>query len=185
MAPRVNLIDGSQAPLLAAPYYEGGDPGPIVAALAHVPELLDVTMPFLGGAFGPSALAPRIKEIVILRTSARLDCSYCIGAHSVVALDSGLVRAEVLELRGRGGPNACFDNPQERALIDWVDAVAGGAGPVPGGIGSALRAHFDEAEVVELTLLASATIMLNRFCTALALPPSAKTLYRLAKEDLL
>jgi alkylhydroperoxidase family enzyme len=42
-----------------------------------------------------------------------------------------------------------------------------------------LREHFAEHEVVELTLVAGATLMLNRFCTALELPTSPATLGRL------
>jgi AhpD family alkylhydroperoxidase len=78
-------VPAEQAPLLARPYYEAGNPGPIVSALAHVPELLDSCMPFLGTAFGPTALPARIKELVVVRTSSLLGCRYCAETHSVVA----------------------------------------------------------------------------------------------------
>jgi alkylhydroperoxidase family enzyme len=45
-----------------------------------------------------------------------------------------------------------------------------------------LREHFAEHEIVELTLVAGATLMLNRLCTALELPTSAATLARLQAE---
>ncbi|HZJ51873.1 MAG TPA: hypothetical protein VFF07_13770 [Actinomycetota bacterium] len=48
----IDLIDSSQAPLLARPYYQDSDPGPIVAALAHVPEVLDSAMPVLAAMCG-------------------------------------------------------------------------------------------------------------------------------------
>jgi alkylhydroperoxidase family enzyme len=48
-----------------------------------------------------------------------------------------------------------------------------------------MRAHHSEAEVVELTLLCAATMMLNRYCSALELPTSPATLQRLATEGLL
>jgi hypothetical protein len=41
-----------------------------------------------------------------------------------------------------------------------------------------------DPELVELTLVASATLMLNRYCSALGLPTSASTLSRLADEGL-
>ncbi len=44
----VALITAAGAPLLAWPSFAGGDPGPIVAALAQVPEMLEVAVPFLG-----------------------------------------------------------------------------------------------------------------------------------------
>lgn len=44
----ITLVEPGQAPLLARPYYADGDPGPIERALAQVPELPAVTLPFLG-----------------------------------------------------------------------------------------------------------------------------------------
>jgi AhpD family alkylhydroperoxidase len=182
---RVDLLDGRKAPLLARPFYEQGDPGPIVAAIAHVPEVLEAAMPFISALFGPSALPARAKEIVVLRTSALLNCRYCIQAHSVVARDSGLSRAEVLALRGVKDLQAHFTDPSERALIDWIEAVASAPGPVPDRLSEAFRVHFADFEIVEVTLLIASTMMLNRFCTALELPSSPATLARLAEEELL
>ncbi len=178
----VRLIEAEQAPLLARPYYANGDPGPIVAALAHVPELLEVTMPFLGAALGPSAVDARAKELVILRTSVRQGCRYCVQAHTVVARDTGLSRAEVAALRGQQPLEAAFTNPRELALLRWVDVVAVGSGPVPEAARRAARAQLGEADLVELTLLVGATLLLNRFCTALDLPTSPAVLRRLAEE---
>jgi AhpD family alkylhydroperoxidase len=180
----VALLGPDQAPLLAKPYYEGGDPGPIVAALAQVPELLEVTLPFIGTALGPSAMSLRRKELVIVRVSALMRCQYCVRAHTTVALDAGLSRAEILALRGTTGLDV-FTDAAERALLGWVDAVAGGPGPVDPAARGALRPHFADHEIVELTLLVGATMMLNRFATALELPTGEATLHRLTAEGLL
>lgn len=178
----VPLLDQSRAPLAAQDYYADGDPGPIVAALAHVPELLEVTQPFLGVALGPSSIPLRTKEIVILRTSALLGCRYCVDAHTVVARDAELSTAEVAALRAEGDVAAAFPDPGDRALIDWVDAVALGPGTPPASAAAALQAHANEAEIVELTLLVGATLMLNRFATSLGLPSGPATLQRLQEE---
>jgi AhpD family alkylhydroperoxidase len=178
----VRLIEAGQAPLLARPYYNRGDPGAIVAALAHVPEVLEVAMPFIATTLGASAIDARTKELVILRTSARLDCRYCTQTHTLAARDSGLSRAEVAALRGEAPLDGAFSRPRELALLAWTDAVAAGPGPVPPAARAALQAHFSDPEVVELTLLAAATVMLNRFCTALELPTSSNVLRRLAAE---
>ncbi len=179
---RVDLLNAAAAPLTARRFYAGGDPGPIVAALAQVPELLEVTLPFLSAALGASAVGARAKEIVILRTSALLGCRYCVDAHTVVALDTPLTRKEVQRLRGEDGSD--WPDPVEAALVDWVDAVAGHSGPVGDEPARALREHFADHAIVELTLLIGATMMLNRFCTALALPTSAAVADRLKREQL-
>ena len=73
----------------------------------------------------------------------------------------------------------------ERALLAWVDAVAGGRGARRRrGRRARCEEHYSEPEVVELTLLCAATVMLNRYCTALELPTSPATLQRLAAEGL-
>ncbi|WP_300011264.1 carboxymuconolactone decarboxylase family protein [Pseudonocardia sp.] len=181
--PDIPLICADQAPLLARPFYAGGDPGPIVAAMAHVPELLEVAMPFLGTALGPSGIDWRTKEIVIVRTSALAGCRYCVQAHTVVALDAGLSRAQVTALRSETPVAEAFSDARELALIDWVDLVAG-HDPVPDAARVAVRAHFAAHEVVELTTLVGATLLLNRFATALALPTGTETLDRLSAEGL-
>jgi AhpD family alkylhydroperoxidase len=184
LAPAVRLIEPEQAPLLARQAFAGGRPSPITASLAHVPELLEVTLPFVGAVLGPSAIAARIKEIVIVRASALLRCRYCAETHSAMALDCGLSRDEVLGLREASIPMGLFSDPAELALIDWVDAVALGRGAVPAATRRRLQGLFAEPDVVELTLVVGATMMLNRYCTALDLPTSPATLARLASEGI-
>lgn len=177
------LIGVGQVPLLARPYYSDGDPGPIVAALAQVPELLEVAMPFIAGALGPSGIDWRTKEIVVVRTSALAGCRYCVQAHTVVALDAGLSLAEVCALRAETAIEDGFADPRELALLAWIDTVAGG-GPVNDAARAQLRRSWAAHEVVELTLVIGVTLLLNRFATALALPSSAETLDRLAAAGL-
>lgn len=181
----VSPISADQAPLLARSYYADGAPSPIVAALAHVPELLDVAMPFVAAALGESFVSARLKEIAILRASAVLGCHYCVRSHTVVALDEGLSRAEVVALCRDEPAQDAFDDERERALVAWVQALAGGRGPLDGDLERHMAACFSEAEIVELTVVATATMMLNRFCTALGLPVSDATLVRLRAEGLL
>jgi AhpD family alkylhydroperoxidase len=175
----VSLIEADQAPLLARAYYADGDPGPIVAALAQVPEVLEVAMPFIATVLGPSSIPARAKELVILRTSALLGCRYCVDAHTATALDIGFNAAEVRALRGEQPIDAAFTEPAEFALLSWVDGVAAG-GPVDAALVDELKRHVPDHHLVELTLLVGATMMLNRFCTTLELPTATATLARVA-----
>lgn len=181
--PAIRLVQAADAPLLARPYFADGAPSPITRSLAQVPELLDVTLPFIGAALGASALDERTKEIVILRASAVMECRYCVATHTVVALDCGLTAQEVAALRGNGAPQG-FADGRERALIAWTEAVAAGRGSVEDACLDALREHFDEPAVVELTLVAATTLMLNRYASALRLPAAQATLARLREEGL-
>jgi AhpD family alkylhydroperoxidase len=182
LKPFVRALSEVDAPLLAKRFYGGGDPGPIAATMAHVPELLETALPFIGGALSPSAIDFRTKEIVILRTSVLLQCRYCIDSHTPVALDSGLSHAETSALRNEDEPLNVFASPRERALISWNDAVAGTVGRIDPAVRAEFAAHFAEHEIVELTLLIGATMLLNRYATSLELPVHPDTLIRLAKE---
>src|SRR5262249_4434390 len=130
--------------------------------------------------FGPSSIPARTKELVIVRTSARLGCRFCVQTHSVVALDAGLSVEEVRALRGEAPMDETFVSPADRTLVAWVDAVAG-----VGGGDDVVSNPAPDHEIVELTVLVGATMMLNRFCTVLELPASAETIDRLAAEGLL
>lgn len=179
---RVALLTAAEAPFGLADLYADGDPGPIVAALAHIPELVEVALPFIGTVLGPSAIDARTKEIVILRTSAMLGCGYCVDAHTVVARDADLTLDEVRALRGEAGVTSAFTEDREQALIAWVDAVAVGPGSPPEVVAAAMTDHHTDAAVIELTLLVGATLMLNRFATSLQLPTGEQTRSRLDAE---
>jgi AhpD family alkylhydroperoxidase len=176
MTSRVELLEVEEAPLAARPFYPPGGPAsPVVRALAQVPELLEVAAPFIARVFGPSSLDLRTKEIVVLRVSAANGCRYCVQTHTVAAWDAGLSVAETRGLCGEPLPMGA----REDALIGWCDAFSAAPQPVPHEVSGRLREVAAEHELVELALLAGATIMLNRFCTALELPTAAATLERL------
>ncbi len=177
-------VPAEQAPLLARPYYAGESPSPIAATLAHVPELLDVAMPFIGVALGESSVPARLKEIAILRASVLLECHYCVQTHTVVALDEGLSDSEVRALREDGPSEDAFEKERERALVAWVDALARGRGAIEDALQARMASCFSEAEIVELTVVTTATMMLNRYCTALGLPVNPATVTRLRAEGL-
>jgi AhpD family alkylhydroperoxidase len=182
--PVVEPIPPEQAPLLARPSYVGGDPGPIAATIAHVPELLESALSFLGAVLSPSAVDFRTKEIVILRTSCVMSCRYCIDSHTPVALDSGLSPGQVRALRNEPGfaLELAFRDQRERALIAWTDEVAQGKGPVSTQTTEAMKQLFADHEIVELTLLATVTLLLNRYASSLQLPVGSGTIDRLAAD---
>jgi AhpD family alkylhydroperoxidase len=171
----VTLLTAEQAPLLARRFYASGDPGPIVAALAQVPELLEVAAPFFGTVLGPTALPARLKEVVVLRTSVVAGCRFCVDTHTVVAWDSGLSGDEVAWLRDEG-PVPSTVSPLERAAAAFSERMW----TRPAGAVGLLRPHLEEHGIVETTLLCTTTMLLNRLCTALALPVSPAVSTRLA-----
>ena len=96
--PLVNSLSSDEVPITVRAFFANGDPGPIVSTLAHVPELMKKTLPFIGAALGASGISLRTKEIVILRTSAQQACKYCVQTHCYAARHAGLSLEEVQAL---------------------------------------------------------------------------------------
>ena len=167
--PRTQLLDADQAPITTQQYFADGDPGPIVAALATVPELLGPTLAFVGAALSAGSVSVRTKELAILRTSVLQGCQYCVSAHTAVALDAGLSADEIRALRGDLALEDAFPEVAERALIGWIDALAGATGPIPDDAWLSARDHWPEHALVELTVTVGATMFLNRLATGLDL----------------
>lgn len=179
--PVVDLLARDHAPLTTRTFFRSdGSAGPLTASLAHVPEILQTLMPFIGAALGPSSIDVRTKEIVILRTSAIMQCRYCVQTHTVVASKVGFSREDLEALRGP--VPAMLPDSREQLLLAWTEAVALGRGPIAAELTERFTAMFSDAELVELTALVGATMLLNRYATALELPTSAEHLAFLTEE---
>jgi AhpD family alkylhydroperoxidase len=183
--PLVTLFNGNTAPDSVKQIFANGDPGPIASSLAHIPDIMLTALPFIRATLGPSKIADvRTKEIVILRASSVQQCKYCVNTHSFVARNSGLSKEEVKALQGNGDATPAFTKEREKVLIRWTDAVAFGPGEIRPDLKAEMKKNFTEPEVVELTLLVGATILLNRYATALELPVAAAHLEFLKNEGL-
>ncbi|AKF09264.1 carboxymuconolactone decarboxylase family protein [Sandaracinus amylolyticus] len=120
---------------------------------AHHPALMEVMRPFarvLLGARG-AALAPRDREIVILRATARARCEYEWGVHvaffaSRVGLDDATVRATVHgPIDGLGA--------RDRLLVRAVDALHEDA-TLDDTLRAELATVLSPEQIVELLVLA-------------------------------
>jgi alkylhydroperoxidase family enzyme len=77
----------------------------------------------------------------------------------------GFAPDELEAIRGQAPPPQRWTE-RERSLLSFCDALSNR----PDQAVELLRPHFGEPEIVELVTLGSATVMLNRFATALELP---------------
>lgn len=170
---RITRVTVEQAALPIQSYFSKGQPSNLVASLAHVPELLGVAMPFIGQMLGPSSLSERIKEIIVLGVSALQGCQYCRDTHTVVAHQSGLSQREIVALR-QSSTETVFEDPSEAILVQLVQVLGGGQVQTAGieRIMTQMKAYWLEFEIVEITMLISTTVMLNRYCIAMDIPVS-------------
>jgi alkylhydroperoxidase family enzyme len=117
-------------------------------------------------------LSGRDRELVILRTAWNCRSRYEWGQHVELGLRVGLTDAAIARIRR--GPEAAV-TPREALLLATCDELH--ANRVLGdATWSSLRAEFDEATLIELTLLIGHYAMLAAFLTSagIALEPSVE-----------
>jgi AhpD family alkylhydroperoxidase len=180
----IEPITADTAPITIRNFFSNGNPGPILSTLAHVPEIMKVTLPFIGKVLGESSIDIRTKEIVILRTSVMQKCRYCVATHSFVANKSGLSKDEILSLRDLEDGTSAFLLQREIHLVRWTDVIAIGPQEASTQIKQEMLENYTEAEIVELTLLIGATVMLNRYATAFELPIDSEHIEYLQEKGL-
>jgi alkylhydroperoxidase family enzyme len=153
----------------------GVPPLVLFRTLAHNPRVLRRVR--RGGLLDPGALPLRERELVILRTTARCGSEYEWGVHAAffgaaAGFDDAALAATV-----HGGPDDPPWSPRERLLVALCDALHD-HGDVDDALFAALRATFDEAQLLEATVLVGQyhTISFVTRVAALAPEPGARRL---------
>ncbi|MGN8138858.1 carboxymuconolactone decarboxylase family protein [Paraburkholderia sp. 22099] len=111
---------------------------------------------------GKSALEKSLTELVRLRASQINGCVYCVDMHTTDARKGGeSERRLATVVVWRETP---FFTDRERAALEWTEALTLVSHEhVPDAVWQAVRPHFSDEELVDLTLLISAINAWNRF----------------------
>jgi AhpD family alkylhydroperoxidase len=119
----------------------------------------------LGKVVNQSGLEASLMELVKMRASMLNGCSYCIDMHSKDAIKGGETTQRLFALNAwRETP---FFTPRERAALQWTEAITNiQQGHAPDFVYNEMRAHFDEAEAVKLTLAITTINTWNRIAIA-------------------
>lgn len=124
--PRLPLRSERDDPRLAELFARGlrgpdGDVLNIFAALANHPDLLRRWLVFAAHVLSKSTLAPRDRELVILRTGWHCASRYEWGQHVLIAREVGLDDGEIE--RVKAGPAAEGWSPEDSALLRAADEL--------------------------------------------------------------
>jgi len=112
-----------------------------------------------------STLEPALIELVKMRASQINGCAYCLDMHSKDARAAGETEQRLYLLSTwRETP---LYSERERAALDWTEAVTQiSANDLPDVLYAKVRVHFEERELVELTLAIIAINGWNRLAIA-------------------
>ena len=124
---------------------------------AAVQPLLALTKNIESGS-----LEPALINLVLMRVSQINGCAYCLDMHSKDARAAGETEQRLYVLPGwREAP---FYSERERAAFAWAEALTRLApnDPVSDALYEATSKHFNEKELVDLTLLVTTINTWNR-----------------------
>jgi len=109
-------------------------------------------------------------HLMKMRASQINGCAYCIDMHSKDARALGETEQRLYELDAwRETP---FYNDRERAALSWTEAITlVSETHVPDSVYDEVRKHFNEKEIVDLTLVLTTINAWNRLAVALRAVP--------------
>ncbi|MBB5406098.1 MULTISPECIES: carboxymuconolactone decarboxylase family protein [unclassified Paraburkholderia] len=120
---------------------------------------------------GKSSLEKSLTELVRLRASQINGCAYCVDMHTADARKGGETERRLATVVvWRETP---FFTDRERAALEWTEALTlVSHDHVPDAVWQAVRPHFSDEELVDLTLLVSAINAWNRFAISFRKMPA-------------
>ena len=121
---QIEQAEGKARELLDELVERGGEPGPMVRAMANAPALLRGYLD-LTRAMKRSHVDRRITERINLAVHERLSCDYCLFAHTRAARQLGLPESEI-QLARHGEPPEVVR--ADVVLVDVGLAVGTGRG---------------------------------------------------------
>lgn len=119
----------------------------IVKTLIRYPDLFKAWLGFANHVMFNSSLAPRDREIVILRIGQLCQSGYEFGQHIVIGRDAGLNDGEIKAIAE--GDNAPNWSEAERTLIKATDELHADAF-ISDATFTELQKHFDEKQILDV-----------------------------------
>lgn len=168
---RVRDIEVDEAPAELRPLYRRieNEFGPFlsqVKVFAHRPPILEHLMGLVLDLSAEQAVPKRYLEIAVLAVSKLNECRYCVAHHAPRLVETGLPIETAMNILEPDCPG--FDDV-DRLVRDYAVRVTTDSKRVSDAMFNALRQHFDEAQIVELTVRTAMCGFYNRFNEALRL----------------
>lgn len=162
-----NEVTAEVASLYDRIYADRGVVPNMFKALGNVPDLVLGVTAFLKPLMAEGALPGWYKELIATHVASLNRCAYCVSAHRHLALKRGATMGQVASLDTfETGPF----KEKEKAGLRYAGLVHQSGHAVNEAAYDAVREHFSDAEIIELTAVAAAFEMFSRFNSALRIP---------------
>jgi len=153
-------MTGAQTPAMLEP----------LRMYAHVPRLLSAIGRLELAESKIDVLSPRQRALAELKAATTVRCEYCVDLGSAIARRWGLTDEELLGLSDYQDAR-CFSD-LDKAILGYATAISRTPVDVSDELFDALRAHFDNAQLVALTHIITLGNLRGRFNLALGIGSS-------------
>lgn len=172
---RIALVDPATAPPATQAAYDeirslwGGQLFTDWQPLGHSPQIVaSLARLFynLQGEKGGSITDVRDKELVAIRTSHMNGCEYCLGHNVDLGQAVGLTMEVILAAIAPDFAESPLLTAKQKALVAWTAAITRNTAADDDAALAALKEHYTDAEIAELTLMSCLFNGWNRFTHA-------------------
>ena len=176
--PRLVLLDPHTAQGETARYFDfaqqllGTVPN-AVRIWAHSPYIQKLFLPFkvtLEREGAGSILGTRLKTLVRVRTSHVNRAPYSLAHGMAFGRAAGVPDDQLAALGSGEASSSPYFSPRERAALQWAEQVVPNTAKRRDDVFSTLKAHFDDAQIIELTGLCAVSNMVDLIQNALRVP---------------
>jgi alkylhydroperoxidase family enzyme len=140
-----------------------------VAVYAHAPGLLVGYGMFEQATAKQHEVDERLKVLAELKAGALVNCEFCSDIGSALAREAGITEEQLLALP-RYRESDAF-TALERLVLDYATAISRTPATVTDELFAAIRGHFTERQLVELTNVIALETMRARFNCAFDMTP--------------
>jgi AhpD family alkylhydroperoxidase len=126
----------------------------------HRPLLAGYGMFALAGERYSRAVDLELKNLAMLRSAQLVGCEWCLDFGSYLAQHAGTDESKLREL-SRWRDSDLFGD-RERVLLEYAEAMTRTPVEISDELFASLREHFDERQIVELTMIIASENLYSR-----------------------
>jgi uncharacterized peroxidase-related enzyme len=133
--------------------------------IAHAPLLAMLMLPFAAATqreWPGVRLSGRIKEMVVIKTSHINGCEYCYAHNTSLGEAAGITHEQIIDISSDDYMASDRFSEREKAALLWAEHVTRNTARERGDVYEQVKALFNDAEIVELTLICALFNMINR-----------------------
>jgi len=109
----------------------------------------------------------KIQQLVIIKTSALNGSAYCMSHNVPLGRKVGLTAAQIAAAQSDDYAASPALDERQKAAVRWAEAVTSMTARDDEAAFQAMRRHFTEQQIVELTVFCGMWNYSNRLCEAL------------------